>query len=93
VAGVSAVVLLGAAWLLLARGGVVRSRLHGGVVATGAWIVVVALAVNTAANLAGRHPVERWGMGTVSFVACVLAAVVAGDRRRYDTARRSLAAS
>jgi hypothetical protein len=37
-----------------------------------------AAALNTAGNLAGRHPVERWGMGALTAclaVLCVLLAV------------------
>jgi hypothetical protein len=72
----TAVVLLGIGGLLLARGGVVGSG--DAVPAAVCWGLAVLFALNTVGNLAGRHPVERWGMGSVTAclaVLCVLLAV------------------
>jgi hypothetical protein len=77
-AAVSACLLLLGAWIVLARVGVVTAGFLGHrFVGVAVWVVVVFLAVNTLGNLAGRHPFERWVMGSVSLVAMVLAAVVA----------------
>ena len=44
----------------------------------GATALLAALfAVNTIGNLAGRHPVERWGMGAVTACLTVLCALLA----------------
>lgn len=76
-AGVSAGLLVVAAWLVLRRAGVVGSRAPGRVVRVAAWVVVCFLGVNMLTNLAGRHPVERYGMTLVSASTLVLAAIVA----------------
>jgi hypothetical protein len=76
---VTAVVMVAIAWLLLLRGGVVGSAASGNTALTVAcWVVAVLFAVNTVGNLAGRHPLERWGMGALTAaltVLCVLLAV------------------
>jgi len=80
-AAVSACLLLFSAWIVLARAGVVANGPLGDrFVRVAAWIVAALLAVNTIANLAGRHPFERWVMGTVSLGAMLLAAVVARSK-------------
>jgi hypothetical protein len=84
-AALSACVLLLSAWVVLARAGLVPTGLLGDrFVRAAAWAVVALLAVNTLGNLAGRHPLERWGTGSVSLGAMVLAAVVAHSRGRGD---------
>jgi hypothetical protein len=35
------------------------------------------LALNTLTNLSGRHPLERWGMASITLVATLLVAYVA----------------
>ena len=41
------------------------------------WGFAVLFALNTAGNLAGRSPVERWGMGAVTAVLTVLCVLLA----------------
>jgi hypothetical protein len=75
---VTAVVLLAIGWLLLLRGGVVGSASDSSALALACWGFAALFAVNTLGNLAGRHPVERWGMGAVTAslsVLCVLLAI------------------
>jgi hypothetical protein len=35
------------------------------------------MAVNTVTNLSGRHPLERWGMSSITLVTALLVAYVA----------------
>lgn len=35
------------------------------------------MALNTVTNLSGRHPLERWGMASVTIVAALLVGYVA----------------
>ena len=75
---ITAVVLVGIGWLLLLRGGVVGAASENPVLTTACWGFAVLFAVNTLGNLAGRHPLERWGMGGLTAcvtVLCVLLAV------------------
>jgi hypothetical protein len=76
---VTAAVLVGIGWLLLLHGGLLAPAPPAGpVVRVALWVVVGLFALNTAGNLAGRHPLERWGMGAVTgalTVLCVLLAV------------------
>ncbi len=75
----SAAVLLGAlALLLLARVGLVRAPgVPTRLLTTGTWAVVVLMAVNTLGNLASTSAVERWGLGSLTALVSVLAAVAA----------------
>jgi hypothetical protein len=41
------------------------------------WGLAVLFALNTVSNLAGRHPVERWGMGTLTASLAVLCFLLA----------------
>jgi CubicO group peptidase (beta-lactamase class C family) len=78
VAAVSAVVLGGVAWLVLARAGVVGAGPVGDSLLVWATRVILGfLVLNTVANFAAPHPVERWVMGSVTLVTAVLVAVVA----------------
>jgi hypothetical protein len=62
VAAVSAVVLLGIAWLVLARAGVVGGGLLGDTaLAWAAWAILGFLVLNTVANFAAPHP---WSVGS-----------------------------
>ncbi|MDQ1662953.1 MAG: hypothetical protein QOJ68_2933 [Blastococcus sp.] len=70
--------LLAICWLLLLRGGVVGSAAGSPALTVACWAFVVLFALNTVGNLAGHHPVERWGMGALTAslaVLCVLLAV------------------
>ena len=71
------VVLMGALWLVLAAGAVISpTPLSGNVLGVGVWVLVGLFALNTVGNLAGRHPVERWGAGGITAVLTVLCAWV-----------------
>jgi hypothetical protein len=75
---VTAVVLIAIGWLLLLRGGVVGSASENSALTAACWAFAVLFAGNTVGNLAGRHPVERWGMGALTAclsVLCLLLAV------------------
>ena len=75
--GVAAVILLGFAWVMLARGGVIDTGLSETVLAVLAWVVVAYMALNTAANLTARSPIERYVFGGITGVIVVLGSVVA----------------
>jgi hypothetical protein len=75
---ITAVVLIAIGGLLLLRGGVVGSASGSSALTLACWGFAVLFAVNTAGNLAGRHPLERWGMGALTAcltVLCVLLAI------------------
>jgi hypothetical protein len=74
----TAVVLLVIGWLLLLRGGLVGSASENPALTVACRVFALLFAVNTLGNLAGRHPVERWGMGALTAcltVLCVLLAI------------------
>lgn len=77
IAVASAVVLVLAAWLVLGRAGSVPVFLDGQALGVTPWVVAGFLAVNTLTNLAGRHPLERWGMAAISLVSALLVGYVA----------------
>jgi hypothetical protein len=67
-----------AAWVLLARAGVVSpGRVPRAAIDTGSWAISGYLAINTVANLASTSAVERWGLGAVTALAAALAWQVA----------------
>ena len=75
---VTAVLLVAIGWLLLLRGGVVGSASENSLLAVACWVFAALFAVNTLGNLAGRHPLERWGMSALTAcltVVCVLLAL------------------
>jgi len=75
---ITAVVLVAIGWLLLLRGGVVGSASGNSALTVACWGFALLFAVNTVGNLAGRHPLERWGMGALTAcltVLCVLLAI------------------
>jgi uncharacterized membrane protein YhdT len=75
---VTAVMLVAIGWLLLLRGGVVGSASENSLLVVACWVFAALFAVNTLGNLAGRHPLERWGMGALTgclTVLCVLLAL------------------
>lgn len=68
-AGIQSIVLLLLGWVLLARASVVAIPIFGGSTLTWiTWVIVVFLALNTVANLAAPHPVERWVMGSITLL-------------------------
>ncbi len=78
VAAVSAVVLCGIAWLVLARAGLVSAGPLGEVTLVRVtWALLGLLTLNTVANFSATHPVERWVMGPVTLLVVALIAVVA----------------
>lgn len=77
----TAVVLTGALWLLLAASEVISAApLSENVLGVGVWVLVGLFALNTVGNLAGRHPVERWGAGGITAVLTILCAWIAATR-------------
>ena len=71
-------VLLGAMWVVLASASVIA---HGPVsqrlLTVLLWCLVALFALNTLGNARGRHPVERWGAGSVTALLTVLCALLA----------------
>jgi hypothetical protein len=63
---ITAAVLIGIGWMLG------DGRPDNAFVTVGVWVVAGLFALNTAGNLAGRHPVERWGMGALTVALTVL---------------------
>ncbi|MDJ0790563.1 MAG: hypothetical protein QNJ71_01580 [Acidimicrobiia bacterium] len=75
--GVAVFILMGFAYLILARAGVIDSPLTDRFILVGSWAVVAYLALNTAANLMGKTNVERYVFGSITAVLVVLCAIVA----------------
>lgn len=73
----SAVVLVLTAWIVLGRARVVPGLLGSEALGWAAWMVAGFLALNTMTNLSGRHPLERWGMASITLVAALLVGYVA----------------
>jgi hypothetical protein len=73
----SAVVLSLAVWIVLARPGLVSAPLGHEARAWSAWAVAGFMALNTMSNLSGPHPLERWGMASITLVAALLIGYVA----------------
>jgi hypothetical protein len=74
----TAVILTGALWWVLAASAVISPiPLSGNLLGVGAWVLVGLFALNTVGNLAGRHPVERWGAGGITAVLTILCAWIA----------------
>jgi hypothetical protein len=74
---VSAVVLVLAGWLVLGRAGIVTTFLDGQALTWATWLVAAFLVLNTLSNLSGRHPLEKWGMASITLVSAVLVGYVA----------------
>jgi hypothetical protein len=74
---ITAVALVAIGWLLLLRGGVVGSSSEKSALTAACWGFALLFAVNTVGNLAGRHPVERWGMGALTACLTVLCVLLA----------------
>jgi hypothetical protein len=74
----TAVFLTGALWFVLAAGGVITTTAPlASLLGVGAWILVGLFALNTVGNVAGRHPVERWGAGGITAVLTILCTWIA----------------
>lgn len=72
-----AIVLVLVAWIILARAGVTNIGFLGdGFLRWATWGMVVFLILNTVANLSAPHPVERWVMGSVTFVMVILTGII-----------------
>lgn len=74
----TALVLLGAVWVVLASVDVVaRGPVSTGKLTVILWSMTAFLALNTLGNTRSRHPVERWGAGTVTAILAILCALLA----------------
>lgn len=73
----SAVILVLAAWVVLGRAGLLTTFLGGQALGWAAWVVAGFMALNTLTNLSGKHPLERWGMGSITLVGALLVGYVA----------------
>lgn len=79
---IAVVVLITAAWLLLARAGAASPGPFGKRFVWGAaWFIVAYTATNTVMNLAGKHPVERIGLSIITAIITVAGVVVARSPR------------
>jgi hypothetical protein len=77
---VAALVLLGAAWVVLASTSVIgRGPISSQALTVILWCLAVMFAVNTLGNTRGLHPLERWGAGTVTALLAIFFALVAAS--------------
>ncbi len=75
---VAALILVSAAWVLLARAGVSPAGPLGeGMLDWVTWVICGYLGLNTLMNFASRSTAERWIMGPITTVAAVLCLLVA----------------
>lgn len=75
---IAAVLLLGAIRVVLAAVSVLdRGPVSSSVLTVALWCLVAMFALNTLANAFGRHPLERWGAGTVTALLTGLCALSA----------------
>jgi hypothetical protein len=76
--GVAALVLLGAGWVVLASVPLIdRGPVPGTALTATLWCLAALFTLNTLGNTRGRHPLERWGAGTVTALLAVLCALIA----------------
>lgn len=73
----ASLVLVGFAWIILARADVVASSASQTFLSVLAWVVVGVMALNTAGNIAGKSAVERYVFGSATAVLVVACSVVA----------------
>lgn len=73
----SAVVVVLAAGVVLGRAGLMATFLGGQALVWSAWVVAGFMALNTLTNLSGKHPLERWGMGSITLAGALLVGYVA----------------
>jgi hypothetical protein len=77
----TAVILTGALWLVLGASAVINpAPLSEDLLDVAVGVLVGLFALNTLGNLAGRHPVERWGAGGITAVLTVACAYIASTR-------------
>lgn len=75
---VAVVILLFAAWIVLARAGVIsRGFLSPGFLRVATWVVFGYLILNTVMNLTSSHAGERFGMGAITLISAVACFIVA----------------
>jgi hypothetical protein len=75
---VQAAILVLIGWVFSARSGTATLPwLSDGTLVWLMWVVVGFLVLNTLANATAPHPIERWGMGSVTLILAVLGTVVA----------------
>jgi hypothetical protein len=78
--GVAALMLLGAMWVVLASAAVVdRGPVSLAVLTVMLWCLAALFVLNTVGNVRGRHPLERWGAGSITAVLAVLCALIAAN--------------
>ena len=76
-AAVSGCLLLLAAWVIAVGAGVLGNGPVAAPFRWATWGIAAFMFVNTAANFAGHHPLERWVMGPVTIIVAVLSVIVA----------------
>ena len=78
--GIAALMLLGTMWVVLASVSVVgRGPVSVAALMVILWCLAAMFGLNTLGNARGRHPLERWGAGTVTALLAVLCAVLAAN--------------
>ena len=80
VTAVSTVAWLGAALIVLARGGFALSPVPRPVAKWGAWVLVAFLGVGTVLNFASSSPWERFGWGPFSLTMLILCVILAAQQ-------------
>jgi hypothetical protein len=77
IALVSAVALIVAAWIVLARAGLLPISMGDSALALSTWVVAGFLVLNTVTNLSGKQRLESRGMASITLVSAVLVGYVA----------------
>lgn len=78
--GIAALMLLGAVWVVLASVSMVGSGpVSGAALTVVLWCLAALFGLNTLGNARGRHPLERWGAGTVTAFLAILCALIAAN--------------
>ncbi|MCW2834618.1 MAG: hypothetical protein JWN68_2571 [Nocardioides sp.] len=78
---VTALVLLAIAWLMLAAGSVIgQGPVPDLVLTASVWVLAGLFTLNTAGNLSGKHPVERFGASAFTAALTVLCIAIAAGR-------------
>lgn len=78
--GLAALVLIGATWVVLAYVWAVgRGPVSPALLAVVLWCLAATFGLNTLGNVRGRHPLERWGAGTVTALLTILCALIAAN--------------
>ena len=73
------VILLGFAWVVLARAGILDTSIDQRYLSVATWAIVAYMAINTTANFASKNKTERYLMGGASLVLVVLCSIVAAS--------------